>query len=438
VASCHGGKTDLTIRERALKKILRFVLYGLLALVITACVAIFLIVKLALAPAAGEWSTTVKTGPLNFEIGIPTAVRVATSSWFAPYLDGRSLDTSFGSVRFAWKPAGELLEMQCVPCSAEVPALGTQPIRVERLVATVKRDGNTLNGTFEATPQGTDTTRLQGNWDGRLTLKNIHLNASVQDAPIARWYAVLVPTLPELQRARIGGTLALRGQLVLPEATFAVQPVISQFTVEGLGTEAMLNARTSCGPSAKLANDSWLARAVIAAEDQRFFTHSGYDLTEILASIDNNQKPGQIRRGGSTLTQQLAKLLVTGSDRTAERKLRELLYAVEMEQTLGKARILQLYLDNAPWGGNICGAEAAARRYFKRSARTLEPAQAVWLAAMLHKPQAVLEQWRRDGHIDADRIKWVAEGIRGISRNQRETLLKGVAAAKFTAPEATP
>lgn len=419
------------------KKTLRFVLFGLLALVITACVAIFLIAKLALAPAAGEWSTTVKAGPLSFEIGVPTAVRVATSPWFAPHLDGRSLDTRFGTVRFAWKPAGELLEMQCAPCSAEVPALGTQPIRIERLLATVKRDGNTLNGTFEATPQSTDTTRLQGHWDGKVTLKNLQLNASVQDAPIERWYAVLVPTLPELQRARIGGTLALRGQLVLPEATFAVQPVISQFTVEGLGTEAMLNARTSCGPSARLANDSWLARAVIAAEDQRFFTHNGYDLTEILASIDNNQKPGQTRRGGSTITQQLAKLLVTGSDRTAERKLRELLYAVEMEQTLGKARILQLYLDNAPWGGNTCGAEAAARRYFKRSARTLEPAQAVWLAAMLHKPQAVLEQWRQDGHVDADRIKWIAEGIRGISRNQREALLKGVAAAKFTAPEAT-
>lgn len=419
-----------------MKKTLRFVLYGLLALVITACVAIFLIVKLALAPATGEWSTTVKAGPLNFEIGVPTAVRVATSTWFAPYLDGRSFDTRFGTVRFAWKPAGEMLEMQCAPCSADVPALGTQPIRVERLVATVRRDGNTLAGTFEATPQSNDTSQLHGNWDGRLMPRNIHLNASVQDAPIARWYAVLVPALPELQRARIGGTLALRGQLVLPEATFAVQPTISQFTVEGLGTEAMLGARTSCGPSAKLANDSWLARAVIAAEDQRFFTHGGYDLTEILASIDNNQKPGQTRRGGSTLTQQLAKLLVTGSDRTAERKLRELLYAVEMEQTLGKARILQLYLDNAPWGGNICGAEAAAKRYFKRSARTLEPAQAVWLAAMLHKPQAVLEQWRRDGQVDPERIKWIAEGIRGISRNQREALLKSVAAAKFTAPEA--
>jgi penicillin-binding protein 1A len=387
------------------KKTLRFVLFGLLALVLTALVAIFLIVKIALVPAAGEWSTTVKAGPLGFEIGVPTAVRLATSSWFAPRLDGQSLDTRFGTVHFTWNEAAGLQEMRCAPCSVEVPALGTQPIRVERLVATVRRDGNTLNGTFEATPLSTDTSVIQGQWEGRLAPKNLHLSAKVQDAPIARWYAVLVPTLPELQRARIGGTLALSGQLALPEATFAVQPTISQFTVEGLGTEAMLGARTSCGPSAKLANDSWLARAVIAAEDQRFFTHAGYDLTEILASIDNNQKDGQTKRGGSTLTQ-------------------------------GKARILQLYLDNAPWGGNICGAEAAARRYFKRGARTLEPAQAVWLAAMLHKPQAVLEQWRRDGRIDPDRTKWVAESVRGISRAQRETLLKSVAAARFIAPEA--
>ncbi|MDQ0043327.1 biosynthetic peptidoglycan transglycosylase [Variovorax boronicumulans] len=395
-----------------------------------------MIVKIALAPAAGEWSTPVKAGPLNFEIGVPTAMRLATSPWFAPRLDGHSLDTRFGTVRFSWKEAAGLQELRCEPCSVEVPALGTQPIKVERLVATVRRDGNTLTGTFEATPGTTETEMLQGTWEGRLAPKNLHLSAKVQDAPIARWYAVLVPALPELQRARIGGTLAVSAQLVLPEATFAVQPVISQFTVEGLGTEAMLGARTSCGPSAKLANDSWLARAVIAAEDQRFFTHAGYDITEILASIDNNQKEGQTKRGGSTLTQQLAKLLVTGSDRTAERKLREMLYAVEMEQTLGKARILQLYLDNAPWGGNLCGAEAAARRYFKRSARTLEPAQAVWLAAMLHKPQAVLEQWRRDGRIDPDRTKWVADSVRGISRNQREALLKSVAAAKYVAPEA--
>jgi penicillin-binding protein 1A len=107
---------------------------------------------------------------------------------------------------------------------------------------------------------------------------------------------------------------------------------------------------------------------------------------------------------------------------------------VEMEQTLGKARILQLYLDNAPWGGTVCGAEAAARRYFKRSARTLEPAQAVWLAAMLHKPSAELAQWQATGSIDAARFKRVAAGIRGISRNQREALLRSVGSARFAPP----
>ena len=130
----------------------------------------------------------------------------------------------------------------------------------------------------------------------------------------------------------------------------------------------------------------------------------------------------------------MVKLLVTGSERTGERKLRELLYAVEMEQTLGKARILQLYLDNAPWGGETCGAEAAAKRYFKRSAARLEPAQAVWLAAMLHNPGTEIAQWQRSGNIDAARAKWVAEGIRPILRGQRESLLKAVANARFVPP----
>jgi penicillin-binding protein 1A len=105
-----------------------------------------------------------------------------------------------------------------------------------------------------------------------------------------------------------------------------------------------------------------------------------------------------------------------------------------MEETLGKPRILQLYLDNAPWGEGLCGAEAAARRYFKRSARNLDPAQAVWLAAMLNNPGAALEKWQRDGRIDGERAKWVAEGLRGLTRGQRESLLRNLAAARFAPP----
>ncbi|MDM0055127.1 biosynthetic peptidoglycan transglycosylase [Variovorax fucosicus] len=417
-----------------MKKTLRDLLLVALALVATVAVAIVLIVKIALAPAAGEWSMRVKAGPVGFDVGVPTAIRLATASWFAPQLDGQTLDTRYGPVHFGWNEPRQTLELVCAPCSATVPELGAQPIKVDSLLITVRRDVVVLNGTLEAKAAGADAPALRGRWHGRLTQKTLQLDITMADAPIAQWYGVFVPALPELQRARIGGTMALHAQLALPADSFTIQPTISQFTVEGLGTEAMLNARSSCGAPSRLSAESWLARAVMAAEDQRFFQHPGYDLTELGAAVAANQKAGQVERGGSTLTQQLTKLLVTGSERTGERKLRELLYAVEMEQTLGKPRILQLYLDNAPWGSGVCGAEAAAKRYFKRSAARLEPAQAVWLAAMLHNPGAEIAQWQRTGNIDAARSKLVAEGIRGITRGQRESLLKSVANARFAPP----
>ena len=403
-------------------------LFALLALVVTAVVALVLIVKLLLAPATGEWTVPWRAGPVTLDVGVPTAMRLLTSSWLAPRLDGLTIDTRFGPVRLGWEESSSSLTLDCAPCSVSAPALGPQPLRVAQFTVTVRRDGNRLFGRFDAPP-------LHGRWDGRLSQTSLQIDFDTDDAPITRWYAVLAPDLQELRQARIGGSLAMHGRIVLPDGDLVMQPRVSQFRVEGLGTEAVAGARSnSCGPSARLANDSWLARAVLAAEDQRFFTHPGYDLVELGAAASGNHKAGAVERGASTLTQQLAKLLFTGSERSSERKLRELLYAVEMEETLGKARILQLYLDNAPWGGTVCGAEAAAKRYFGRSARALEPAQAVWLAAMLHKPSAELAEWRRNGSIDAARVKWVAEGIRGISRNQREALLKSVAAARFAPP----
>ncbi len=423
-----------------MKKALLYLLFALLALVLTAAAAIYLVVKLALAPGPDEWPTRVKAGPFSLDVGVPTAIRLATSTWFGPWLDGRSLDTRHGVIRFGWNEPTTTLETRCAPCSALVPALGSTPIRLDSLRITARREGGSLSGTLEAAPAATTVSTVAGDnvlrarWDGRLTQKTLQLHIDAPEAPIARWYSVLAPGLPELQRARIGGTMSLRAQVDLPAASFSLHPRIEQFTVEGLGTEAMLNARSSCGAPARLANDSWLARAVIAAEDQRFFSHPGYDLAELTASIDANQKAGQVERGGSTLTQQLARLVATGGERSADRKLRELLYAVEMEQILGKARILQLYLDNAPWGADLCGAEAAARRYFKRSARNLEPAQAVWLAAMLNNPGLAVEKWQRDGRIDVERAKLVAEGVRGITRLQREALVRNVANARFAPP----
>ncbi|HQD15160.1 MAG TPA: transglycosylase domain-containing protein, partial [Ottowia sp.] len=106
------------------------------------------------------------------------------------------------------------------------------------------------------------------------------------------------------------------------------------------------------------------------------------------------------------------------------RKLRELLYAVEAEQTLGKARILQLYLALAPWGRTadgqlVCGAEAAARHHFGVPARRLTARQAVTLAALLRNP----------GHeASPDRLLWVAEQVRGVPPPQRRALVAALRA----------
>ena len=419
-----------------MKTTLRYLLYALLALVLTAIAAVYLILHLALAPGSEEWPARVKVGPVSLDVGVPTALRLATSTWFAPWIDGRALNTRYGRVQFTWQEPETTLEVLCAPCTASVPSLSSEPIRLERLRLTARRDAASLVGTLEVAPDvdAPADSILRARWNGRLSQRDLHLSIEADEAPIARWYSALSPRLPELRQARIGGTMALRAQITMPAGSFAVQPRISDFTVEGLGTEAMLNARSACGAPSRLTTESALARAVVAAEDQRFYQHPGYDLAELMASLDLNQKTGRVERGASTLTQQLARLIATGGERTADRKLRELLYAVEMEQTLGKARILQLYLDNAPWGAGVCGAEAASKRYFKRSARVLDLSQAVWLAAMLTNPDAAVERWKRDGHLDPARMKATIEGLRGITRNQREQLGAKLADARFAPP----
>jgi hypothetical protein len=126
------------------------------------------------------------------------------------------------------------------------------------------------------------------------------------------------------------------------------------------------------------------------------------------------------RRGASTLSQQLAKMLYVGDERTAVRKVRELLYAVELDRTLGKARVLQLYLSVVPWGDGQCGAEAAALHYFGKRAAALDAAEAVWLASLLRNPEAELE--RSANGVDASRLATIAGALRPVPRWRREDL----------------
>lgn len=129
-----------------------------------------------------------------------------------------------------------------------------------------------------------------------------------------------------------------------------------------------------------------LKRAVLAAEDDGFYTHPGIDLDAIIQASEYNRAHGEFKRGASTLTQQVAKNLFLNSERSFERKFKELGYALLMEHYLGKDRILELYLNYAQWGKNIFGCEAASRYYFKKSSSQLNRSEAARLAAVLAMP----------------------------------------------------
>jgi monofunctional glycosyltransferase len=130
-----------------------------------------------------------------------------------------------------------------------------------------------------------------------------------------------------------------------------------------------------------------LQRAVIAAEDASFFIHEGFDWEGIKDAALHNLEAGELKRGGSTITQQLAKNLYLSSERSLLRKAREALITRSLEHRLTKERILELYLNVAEWGRGVYGAEAAARHHFGKSASELSANEAAWLAAILPSPQ---------------------------------------------------
>jgi monofunctional glycosyltransferase len=130
-----------------------------------------------------------------------------------------------------------------------------------------------------------------------------------------------------------------------------------------------------------------LQRAVIAAEDASFYRHEGFDWVGIKNAAADNLQVGRMKKGGSTITQQLAKNLYLSSEKTLFRKAREALIARSLEHQLTKRRILELYLNVVEWGRGVYGAEAASRHHFGKSAKDLTADEAALLAAVLPAPR---------------------------------------------------
>jgi len=130
-----------------------------------------------------------------------------------------------------------------------------------------------------------------------------------------------------------------------------------------------------------------LKRAVLVAEDAAFWQHDGIDYDELQKSIEVDWARGQLVRGASTITQQLAKNLFLSPSRNPARKLRELIITRRLEAELQKARILELYLNVIEWGDGIYGIEAAAHNYFGQSASALNPTASALLAGAIVNPR---------------------------------------------------
>lgn len=130
-----------------------------------------------------------------------------------------------------------------------------------------------------------------------------------------------------------------------------------------------------------------LKQAVIASEDAAFSNHDGFDWRGIENAMKRNERAGEIKAGGSTISQQLAKNLFLWEGKSYLRKAEEAAITLMMEATTDKERIFEIYLNVIEWGPNVFGAEAAAQHHFKKSASQLTKQQAAKLAAMIPRPR---------------------------------------------------
>jgi hypothetical protein len=381
--------------------------------------AVLLIALQALKPEPDEWRTTVRIGPWQRELSMPGLIRWAAHPLAAPLIDGRTLHTRWGTWQL--QRSGAQLQAVCAPCSLQIAALGSAPLQVSRATLLAQHEGA---GRFAGTLSLAEGAhRVDMSFTAQLQRRGADLRLSMPTTAMATLVGIFGRDLPEAATVQVTGTLAFIATARWPEGTWQARPVVQDFSVAGLNTEELLTAqlppacRTIAGDGAPLAG--WLPRALVAAEDARFYEHPGYEIDRLLAAGQHNQRDGASLRGASTLTQQLAKLTVTGDDRSAARKLRELLYAVEMERTLGKARILQMYLALAPWGDGVCGAERAAQVYLGKSAAKVGPVSAAWLVSLLRNPDSQLRHYSESREIDRERVRQIVAGMRPMSAAQR-------------------
>ncbi len=214
-------------------------------------------------------------------------------------------------------------------------------------------------------------------------------------------------------------------------------PTISRiYSGEGHLIDEFAKERRLFTPSSEIPD--LVKQAFISAEDKNFYSHGGYDARGIAAAaVEAVRSRGQNVRGASTITQQVMKNFLLSGDRRAERKIKEIILATRLEETLDKERILELYLNEIFLGQNSYGVTAAAQTYFNKTLGELEPHEAATLASMPKAPSDyhpvrqkdrllarrnyVLREMRENGFISRDVFEVeVAQPLRSVQNGDFE------------------
>ncbi len=188
----------------------------------------------------------------------------------------------------------------------------------------------------------------------------------------------------------VGGFFLWAASLQVPDLASIQNRKVSQSVrlYDRTGTVLLYNLNTNeqriVVPLAQISPN--IVNATLSIEDPNFYNHKGIEFTAILRAIIVDLIPGGLTQGGSTITQQVVKNTLLNSKKTLSRKLKEWVLAVKLEHVLTKSQIIELYLNQAPYGGNTYGAEQAAQTFFNKHASDLSVPEAAYLAAVLPAP----------------------------------------------------
>jgi hypothetical protein len=269
-------------------------------------------------------------------------------------------------------------------------------------------------------------------WSAELDAEGLpDLRLELPDSPAGEVLRPLAPVVPELALAEVEGTIGLSAHW-RPGRSLTLRPNLAQLEVRGAVEPGLdLDWGAFTYPISDEAGErvprrsgdgtpGWvpiegvsldLVHAVLAAEDSAYHQHEGYHMPAIQEALDADIAEGRVVRGGSTLSQQLAKNLFLDGEQTIARKVRELLLAVELDRSLGKDRVLELYLNVVEFGPGLHGVGPACERYFMKKPDRLALQEAVFVAALLPSPRRAYEQWYLQGRPNRARMAAILKNM---------------------------